>query len=253
MVGTPRQVTPLDEFFETLNHPLRRRIILLLSEHIELSYSKMLNELGVDQGQFNFHLRKLKDLVTVTKDGTYLLSPRGRLAYNIIMDAEKALDSIDTHPKASRLRRGIVARRVAAFLLDAFIFFLATGLFLDENIWNLALHLSQIHLYDVRIHAYDLVTHYSHIFFAAYIVFTVLDAYKGQTLGRYIMGIRVVKENGRRLDLVEASIRNIGKVFLLPIDLLVGILLYSRRGYIKFFDYYTNCTIERVRPFNNTL
>ena len=60
-----------------------------------------------------------------------------------------------------------------------------------------------------------------------------------------MMGIRVVKRNGRRLDLVEAGIRNAGKVFLLPIDLALGVL-FVKRGYVRYTDYYVDAVVERV-------
>ena len=88
---------------------------------------------------------------------------------------------------------------------------------------------------------------YSHILFAILIYFTLLEAYKGQTPGKYLLGIRVVKAGGLRIGLVESGIRNMGKVFLLPFDLLVGIIFYRKRGYLRFFDYYADVMVERVK------
>ncbi len=93
---------------------------------------------------------------------------------------------------------------------------------------------------------YRAVAIYSHIFFAVFIFLTMLEAYKGQTPGKYIMGIRVVKVSGEKMGILESGIRNAGKVFLLPLDLIVGVIFYSRKGYIRFFDYYTGVTVERI-------
>lgn len=88
---------------------------------------------------------------------------------------------------------------------------------------------------------------YSHILFAVLIYFTLLEAYKGQTPGKYLLGIRVVKVGGLKMGLLESGIRNMGKVFLLPFDLLVGIIFYRKHGYLRFFDYYTKVSVERVK------
>ena len=73
-----------------------------------------------------------------------------------------------------------------------------------------------------------------------------MEAYKGQTPGKYLMKIRVVKKGGLRLGIVESGIRNAGKIFLLPLDLIIGIIFFRKRGYIRFFDYYTDSVVERV-------
>ncbi len=58
--------------------------------------------------------------------------------------------------------------------------------------------------------------------------------------------IKGVKSNGRKLSLTESGIRNAGKIFMLPLDLLIGLIAYYRRGYLRFFDYYIDCTIEKI-------
>jgi hypothetical protein len=46
--------------------------------------------------------------------------------------------------------------------------------------------------------------------------------------------------------MTEAMIRNIGKVFLLPVDVILGLILYRKRGFLRFFDYYTQTKVEKV-------
>jgi uncharacterized RDD family membrane protein YckC len=60
------------------------------------------------------------------------------------------------------------------------------------------------------------------------------------------MHIRVVKTNGDKINILESAIRNIGKVFLLPLDFFIGVLFYRKKGYIKFLDYYTQAKVEKV-------
>ena len=50
----------LDRVFQALSHPVRRRIIGMLAERGEASYSELMRACGVeDSGTFAFHLRRL--------------------------------------------------------------------------------------------------------------------------------------------------------------------------------------------------
>jgi uncharacterized RDD family membrane protein YckC len=230
------------DFFKTLSHPVRREMIRLLYERIELSYTELLNELKIDEGQLNFHLRAMKVLLDHSGDGRYKLNNIGKAAYHMIKDITRILGAADYLVKP-KISGGLFLRLVVAFLLDVAVFFVATGAFLDENVW----HLAMLHWADVSKHMTGIIEAYAHIFFATFIVFTLLEAYKGQTLGKYLMGIRVVAVTGRRLTIVESGIRNAGKVFLLPIDLIVGIIFLRSQGYVRFFDYYTRCMVESIK------
>ncbi len=216
----------------------------------------------MEEGLFNFHLRSMRKLIDITEDGKYVLSNMGRLAYDVITKVQSSLATVDTLFPKPALTHNILARRVAAFLIDGLIFFVFSGVWLDPFLWN-ALMQSIMHITELRVlhpwlfhpeHIpeiggliFRVVAAYSHIFFAIFITLTLLDAYKGQTPGRYLLGIRVVTIANRRLDLIEAGIRNIGKVFLLPLDLIIGLLFFYKRGYIRFFDYYTKSKVEMVK------
>lgn len=248
------------EFFEILNHEIRRKIIQLLYERIEMTYTELLKLLKIEDGLLNFHLKKLKKFLKKTERGGYVLSENGKLAYSIMHSVRRSLASAPPSFK-SGLSKDILMRRILAFLTDSFIFFIFTGVFLDVQLWEILYKLSShlretINLHPWIFHAehipmigevmFRIVNAYAHIFFAVYIFITLLEAYKGQTPGKYLFKIRVVKSGGLKLGLVESGIRNAGKVFLLPLDLIVGIISFRRRGYIRFFDYYVDATIEKV-------
>lgn len=55
---------------------------------------------------------------------------------------------------------------------------------------------------------------------------TFLEGTNGQSLGKMIMRIKVTQLNGEPIELSQAAIATIGKAFLLPIDLLLGWILY---------------------------
>ncbi|MEM4314802.1 MAG: RDD family protein [Nitrososphaerota archaeon] len=221
-----------------------------------------MRELALEEGLFNFHLRSMRKLIDTTKDGKYVLSNIGRIAYDIIVRAQVGLATGDALFPKPALTPNLLAKRVTAFLVDGLIFFVFSGVWLDPFLWSallqLTTHISELkvlhpwlfhpeHIPEIGELIFRVVGSYSHIFFAVFITLTLLDAYKGQTPGRYLLGIRVVTVANRRLDLVEAGIRNIGKVFLLPLDLIIGLLFFYKRGYIRFFDYYTKSKVEKVR------
>lgn len=230
-----------DDIFKVLSHPLRRAIIKTLYDRVELSYSELLRETGIEEGLFNFHLRNMRSLIEVTEDRTYILSHKGRVAYELIRKAEREELVKPNFLEPPKITWGVAARRVVAFLIDSLVFITATGVFLDPNFY----HFIMLHISDLQQHAAEIILAYSHIFFAAFITFTLLESYKGQTIGKYITRIRVLTLSNRRLSLVESGIRNMGKVFLLPIDVLIG-LFYIKKGYVRFFDYYIRCKTEIV-------
>jgi hypothetical protein len=75
--------------FESLSdvfkHPIRRRIILALSERKSVSYVDLMNLVEVvNTGKFNYHLKILADLVKKDENGKYSLSDKGQLAVQFL-------------------------------------------------------------------------------------------------------------------------------------------------------------------------
>lgn len=241
------------DFISLLDQRIRVKIITLLYENVEMSYTELLNALRIDEGLLNFHLRKFKRFLTTTREGTYILSEYGKIAYEVLHSVEQRLQAMDSARSLEIDLRGglsfdLVGRRVAAFMLDVLLLFVSTGLFLDKNVLQLASELMALRAPSLSLVelSYATISAYSHIFFAAYIMFTVLEAYKGQTLGKFLLGIRVLKEDGGRIGAMDSAVRNLGKAFLLPLDLLIGLLWYRRAGYLRFMDYYTKSVVQRV-------
>lgn len=57
-------------------------------------------------------------------------------------------------------------------------------------------------------------------FFFAY--WTVMEGFRGQSIGKMVMNLRVVSRNGTKISYPAAAIESIGKAFLLPLDCLIG-------------------------------
>jgi uncharacterized RDD family membrane protein YckC len=58
------------------------------------------------------------------------------------------------------------------------------------------------------------------IFFFLY--WTVFESYKGQSIGKMVMNIRVVNRDGTKIHYGMAAVESFGKAFLLPFDCLIG-------------------------------
>jgi uncharacterized RDD family membrane protein YckC len=75
-----------------------------------------------------------------------------------------------------------------------------------------------------------------------WIYFTLLEGFAGQSLGKRIIGLAVVRVDGKKLFYDHAAVRNFGKVFLLPFDLLIGLRLKDER-FIRYFDKFAGTTV----------
>ncbi len=228
------------EFFKVLSHEIRVKIISLLHENIEMSYTEILHTLNLEEGNLNFHLRKMKCFVELTEKKNYRLSEYGKIAYSMLRGVDARLwrdaKEIIKTDDGGTFSIQILMRRTAAALVDFTLFvFLGVVLFLVLN-----------HGIKFDVYTFLIVIYLQLTLQFAYASFVIMEAYNGQTIGKYLMRIRVVKTNGDKITILESATRNIGKVFLLPLDILVGVLFYRKKGYIKFFDYYTQTTIEKV-------
>jgi uncharacterized RDD family membrane protein YckC len=78
-----------------------------------------------------------------------------------------------------------------------------------------------------------------------WIYLTLLEGFSGQSIGKRIVEIRVVRIDGKRVLYDHAAIRNFGKVFLLPVDLLLGLRLKDKR-FMTYFDKFTDTTVIKI-------
>lgn len=75
--------------FNSLKHPVRRKIIRMLSAQPR-SFSEMFESLGISSSHFNYHLESLGELVSKTKEGKYKLSYLGDAAITTMINVEGA-------------------------------------------------------------------------------------------------------------------------------------------------------------------
>jgi hypothetical protein len=75
--------------FSSLKHPVRRKILRMLSEKTA-SFSSMLEELDVSSSHLTYHLESLGELLSKTTTGDYTLSTFGEAAVNTMRIVEEA-------------------------------------------------------------------------------------------------------------------------------------------------------------------
>lgn len=75
--------------FKSLKHPVRRKILRMLSEN-SMSFSKMLEELGISSSHLTYHLENLGELVSKTQEGIYQLSKFGGASVDTMKIVEEA-------------------------------------------------------------------------------------------------------------------------------------------------------------------
>jgi DNA-binding transcriptional ArsR family regulator len=80
--------------FSSLRHPARRKILRMLSER-SMTFSQMLDELGIPSSHLTYHLENLGELVVKMEDGKYKLSSFGKASVSMMKGAEE-VPSIQT-------------------------------------------------------------------------------------------------------------------------------------------------------------
>ncbi len=233
----------VSKVLSVLSHPLRREILLDLSNNGESSFTDLLNLLKVDTGKLSFHLRTLSPFIEQTESGKYKLSRAGESAVRVIHDVESWAEAADVGGKVSSLPLSSFRRRAIAFLIDfSLIFGITLAIILiprigDPSVW-LPAEASTIVFITV-----GLLWLYS----------TLLEGFNGQSLGKRIIGLKVVRTDGKKMSYDHAAVRNFGKVLpLLPFDLLFGWRI-KNPAFMRYFDKFAGTTVIDLRTHASLL
>ena len=77
---------------------------------------------------------------------------------------------------------------------------------------------------------------------------TLLEGFNGQSIGKRITGLKVVRTDGKKMSYDHAAIRNFGKILpLLPFDLLIGIWRIPDKKFMRYFDKFAGTTVIDLR------
>lgn len=80
--------------------------------------------------------------------------------------------------------------------------------------------------------------------FFYFLYFTYMDFSYGQSIGKIAMKLKVQHVNNLKIDLTQAAIESFGKAFLLPIDLLIGWILYRDTSQ-RLFNYLSETVVVK--------
>ena len=80
--------------FTTLKHPARRTILKMLSER-SMTFSQMLDKLGIPGSQLTYHLETLGEFIVKMEAGKYKLSSFGEASVSMMKGAEE-VESVHT-------------------------------------------------------------------------------------------------------------------------------------------------------------
>jgi len=225
----------VSKILSTIAHPLRRDILTFISEKGECSFTDLLNALQIDTGKLSFHLRTLSPFLEQTPAGKYKLNRAGESTVKVVKDVESWAEVADVRRKADELPLASFKKRTYAFLIDFLMMLAITsilvlpGVLLPQFGGFLGLVLSGV------------------LFVALVLLFaysTLLEGFIGQTVGKRVIGLKVVRIDGKKLSYDHAAVRNFGKAFLLPFDLLVGL---KHERFLRYFDKFAGTTVIDLR------
>ena len=225
----------VSKILSVLSHPLRREILIDLSDNGESSFTDLLNLLKVDTGKLSFHLRSLSPFIEQTSSGKYKLSRAGESAVRIIHDVEGWAEVADVQRKVSGLHLASFKNRAFAFLIDfAFILAITMAITYIPNILSLSTSsILGVNISDVLFITIGLLWLYS----------TLLEGFNGQSLGKRLLGLKVVRTDGKKIFYDHAAVRNFGKVLpILPFDLLER-WQTKNNEYMRYFDKFAGTTV----------
>jgi uncharacterized RDD family membrane protein YckC/DNA-binding transcriptional ArsR family regulator len=229
----------VSKILSELSHPLRREILLKLDEKADLSFTDLLNILNVDTGKLSFHIRSLGGFLEQTPTNKYQLSKLGKNAVVFIRDLESWAVEADMASKTSVLPLATLTKRGYAFLID---FAIAMGIFVVTAI--LTILVSSLTTGGAFRFDFPNIILYLILF---WVYSTLLEGFAGQTLGKRILGLKVVRLDGKSLSYDHAAVRNFDKAFLGPFDIIFGYRLKDKR-FLRYFDKFANTTVINLRP-----
>ena len=227
----------VSKIIAVLSHPLRREILILLSNRGECSFTDLLNVMKVDTGKLSFHLRSLSVFVEQTSTGKYKLSRTGENAVRVITDVESWAEVADVDRKTTQLPLASFGKRTLAFIVDFSLMLMITLLLTFPQVVSIVTgNVFSPELSMVLFITLGLLWGYS----------TLLEGFNGQSLGKRLAGLKAVRTDGKKLSYDHAAIRNFGKAFLLPFDVIVGLRLKNKE-FIRYFDKFAGTTVINLR------
>lgn len=228
----------VSKMLTVLSHPLRREILTLLNEKGECSFTDIMNSLSLDTGKLSFHIRTMTGLIEQTPSGKYRLNKVGENAIRLISDLKAWASMLNVEEITSSIPLASFKKRVFAFLIDFAVVgtvFLAAALI--NNVF-LIISGGGFQL-DINVTLFVLVF---------WLYSTLLEGFGGQSLGKKLMRLIVIRVDGKKMFYDHAAVRNFGKIFvILPFDLIAGNRMKDKR-FLRYFDKFAGTLVIDLFP-----
>ena len=78
-----------------------------------------------------------------------------------------------------------------------------------------------------------------------FLYWMLMEGIYGQSIGKMILRIEVTHLNGNPANIVQTAIQSIGKAFLLPIDCIIGWILYPTKRQ-RLFNFLSETTVVKT-------
>jgi uncharacterized RDD family membrane protein YckC len=228
----------VSKILNVLSHPLRREILVLLNEKAECSFTDIMNALSLDTGKLSFHIRSLAGLIEQTSSGKYRLNKMGENTVRLIADLKAWAPELSVQKGVSSLPLASLKKRTFAFLID---FALVASVFIAAALINNAFLVFSGGGFrlDINVILFVLVF---------WVYSTLLEGFAGQSLGKKLLGLSVIRVDGKKMSYDNAGVRNFGKIFVfLPFDLLAGRRIKDER-FRRYFDKFAGTTVIDLFP-----
>ena len=85
-----------------------------------------------------------------------------------------------------------------------------------------------------------------------FLYWTLLEGMYGQSVGKMAMRIKVTHLNSGPIDIGRAAIQSIGKAFLLPLDCILGWIMYPAKQQ-RLFNYIAETVVVKSLPRAKTV
>ena len=86
-----------------------------------------------------------------------------------------------------------------------------------------------------------------------FFVYWIIIEYKtGQTIGKKIFNLKIVNYDGKKPTFLEIVASSFGKSFILPVDVILGVILTNQRRQ-RIFNKVGNTIIIKIKKIDESL
>jgi len=128
----PAPNSEISSFYTVLGHPLRRDIIKIIGETGSASFTDLRTRLKVSVGTLYYNIDFMQGLIAQDKGRRYVLTPKGEMAYRLLVESEEKLVSVGVESERragwlSFLGRVLTMRGLFSYVYESPKLFLPTA------------------------------------------------------------------------------------------------------------------------------